>query len=141
MADLLEARDRAICEMWNDGARVGDIGWHCGVTDATVYAVTRRRRLAGWDVRKRHTATALETINQSFKSRLFYRASLLESLATEGRIDPARFITTKQAALLMGVSVDTLYREARRGRLRFTRPDNWCMQFNVGELIDWAKGK
>lgn len=137
-ASIYEERDRAICDMWNAGAKTSAIARRNGITEGSVYAVVRRRRDSGWDVTHRQASEHVIRRNRSRWEAINKRALALEVLANDGKVDPLRMLSTKRASFVMGVSITTIYRHVRLGRLPHER-DGQAMRFRLADLIDWAK--
>lgn len=137
MADSFEERDRGICEMWNDGASVGAIGRRYQMTNAGVYAVIRRRRDKGYEVKSRYSYDSIRRHNMKRFENVKRRALKLEVLANDGRIDVFRELNTKAAAQVMDVSKTTLWRHARRGTLKTERRGH-LIRYRLVDLIEWA---
>lgn len=135
---LFESRDRSVCTMWNDGAKTSAIARRHGITEYSVYAIVRRRRERGWDVARRHAREYVDRRNRTRWDAIKQRAFALEVLANDGKVDPLAVLSSKRAAYAMGVSVTTIYRHARQGKLAHER-DGHVMRFRLGDLIDWAR--
>ena len=135
---LFERRDRAICAAWNEGAKTSAIARRNGITEGSVYAIVRRRREDGWDVAHRQAREHVDRRNRSRWDAISQRALALEVLANDGKVDPTRALSAKRACHVMGVSITTIYRHARLGRLPHER-DGHVMRFRLADLIDWAK--
>lgn len=135
---LLEERDRSVCAMWNDGAKTSAIARKHGITEYSVYAIVRRRRDRGWDVGRRQARECVCKRNRTRWDAIKQRALALEVLANDGKVDPTRALSAKRAAHVMGVSITTIYRNAKLGKLAHER-DGHVMRFRLGDLIDWAR--
>lgn len=138
MTSTNEERDRGICDMWNDGATVDAIGRRYHMTNSAVYAVVRRRRDRGHNVARRRSDECIHRFNVERYGKVKRRAFQLELLANDGSIDVLQEVNAKTAAQVMGMSLTTLWKHARRGTLAHGRKGH-TLRFRIIDLIDWAK--
>ena len=130
-----ESRDRAICEMWNNGDHVADISARFRITERVVYSAVERASRRGVHVIRRNVDARTKERRKHSK----HRANKVR-LALEGRDPSNMYVTPRQAAELLDCPRSRVYSAIYQGHVPgIRRGGHWVIRLSF--LLDWAGGR